>query len=295
MDKQRGCSYTKTDWIGDRFSISADEAIPERKNIPVSCFRPDRMASILLSTAFWAFVLITSIGLFPLAVLIKLLTFLFDKKLVILHLFTCFWASLYTWINPNWKIRISGREKIEAGKAYIIVCNHQSLVDILVLFRLFVHFKWVSKVENFRVPFVGWNMRLNRYIQIVRSSLKSQGKMMKDAQAALERGSSVLIFPEGTRSLTGKLRPFKAGAFQLALKTGKPILPIVLNGSADALPKAGIRLSGQHEIRVKVLDEISGDSVAGQSTKELSKTVSALIAAELEKLQQDAWSKPSTV
>ena len=76
----------------------------------------------------------------------------------LLHRFTCFWASLYTWCNPVWRVRVEGREKIRPDATYVMVANHQSFLDILVLFRLFRHFKWVSKIEKFRVPCIGWNM-----------------------------------------------------------------------------------------------------------------------------------------
>src|ERR1043166_10150492 len=96
-----------------------------------------------LSLTFWVFIVVSSIFLFPIALALWAVTVLFDDRLVLLHRFTCFWASLYTWLNPAWRVRIEGREKIRRDTAYVIVANHQSLLDILVLFRLFVHFKWV--------------------------------------------------------------------------------------------------------------------------------------------------------
>src|SRR5690606_16085028 len=129
-----------------------------------------------------------------------------------------------------------GREKIRRGETYVMVANHLSLLDILVLFRLFRHFKWVSKIENFRIPFIGWNMRLNRYIPLRRGDRTSVIQMMAACEETLASGSSIMMFPEGTRSLTGELKEFKTGAFELALKTRRPILPILLAGTANALP-----------------------------------------------------------
>ena len=136
------------------------------------------------STLFWIFLVVSSILLFPLALLIWAATVLFDRRLVLLHRFTCFWASLYTWLNPAWRVRVEGREKIAPNTAYVMVANHQSLLDILVLFRLFVHFKWVSKIENFRVPCIGWNMSLNRYIKLRRGDRESIEQMMTRLRAA---------------------------------------------------------------------------------------------------------------
>jgi len=239
----------------------------------------------IASLLFWSFILITSILAFPVAALIKLVTMFFDRRLILLHQFTCLWASLYSWLNPFWTVRILGRHHIQPNGVYIFVCNHQSLADILVLFRLFVHFKWVSKIENFRVPIVGWNMYLNRYIRLVRGSMKSQLRMIRDCQKTLEEGSSVLIFPEGTRTQTGDLRPFKSGAFQIAIKTGIPIIPIVLDGSSEALPKAGFILRGKHIINIHILEPILPDRFHEKSAKELTQEVRSIIGAELARMQ----------
>src|SRR5712691_7899832 len=198
------------------------------------------MARWTLSMLFWSFVVVSSLLLFPVAVLIWAMTAPFDRRRALLHQFTCFWASLYSWFNPAWPVRIEGREKIRPGTAYVMVANHQSLLDILVLFRLFVHFKWVSKIEVFRIPCVGWNMRLNRYIALRRGDRASVTQMMEACARTLAERSSIMMFPEGTRSATGQLQRFKPGAFALALQTGVPLLPIVVEGTAHALPKRGI-------------------------------------------------------
>ena len=127
----------------------------------------------IFSLLFWVFMTASSIALFPVAVVIWALTAPFDHRKVVLHQFTCFWAALYTWLNPAWRVTIRGREKLDSNRAVVLVANHLSLLDILVLFRLFSHFKWVSKSENFRVPCIGWNMSLNRYIKLVRGNKQS--------------------------------------------------------------------------------------------------------------------------
>ncbi|HXX47383.1 MAG TPA: lysophospholipid acyltransferase family protein, partial [Myxococcota bacterium] len=235
----------------------------------------------LLSLAFWAFLVLSSLALFPIALAIWAVTAPFDRRGVVLHRFTCFWASLYTWLNPAWPVSVEGREHIRPGVPYVMVSNHQSLVDILVLFRLFRHFKWVSKVENFRVPLIGWNMRLNRYIPLVRGNRDSVVRMMRECEVALAGGSSVMIFPEGTRSLDGRMRAFKTGAFELALRTRAPILPIALDGTARALPKRGYLLQGHHPILVRVLPEIAPDSYVGETVESLCERVRRVIAREL--------------
>jgi len=172
----------------------------------------------ILSTLFWIFLTVSSILLFPVAVVIWALTAPFDRRRRLLHLFTCFWASLYTWLNPAWPVRIEGRHHVRRNEAYVMVANHLSLLDILVLFRLFTHYKWVSKIENFRVPCIGWNMSLNRYIKLRRGDRASVVKMMKACRETLDEGNSIMMFPEGTRSPTGRMRAFKTGAFELAVR-----------------------------------------------------------------------------
>jgi 1-acyl-sn-glycerol-3-phosphate acyltransferase len=219
--------------------------------------------------------------LFPIACLIWLVSAPFDRRRRLLHQFTCFWASLYTWFNPAWPVRIEGREKIRRGETYVMVANHQSLLDILVLFRLFTHFKWISKIENFRIPLIGWNMRLNRYIQLRRGNRESVMRMLRACRETLVHGSSILVFPEGTRSETGELRAFKTGAFEIAISARCPILPIAVSGTSAALPKRGFVLQGRHPIRIKVLDELPRESFEGVAAEELAARVRELIAAEL--------------
>ena len=233
------------------------------------------------STVFWLFLVVSSLLLFPVALLIWAATVLFDKRLVVLHQFTCFWASLYSWLNPVWRVHVEGREKIDPKVAYVMVANHQSLLDILVLFRLFVHFKWVSKIENFRVICIGWNMSLNRYIKLRRGDKESVEQMMVACEQTLREGSSIMMFPEGTRSADGHLKAFKHGAFTLAQRVGVPILPIVVEGTAAALPKRGFVLQGRHAIRIRVLDAIPYARVASLSVDALTEHVRSILAAEL--------------
>jgi 1-acyl-sn-glycerol-3-phosphate acyltransferase len=239
------------------------------------------MGMRLFSVTFWVFLTLSSIALFPGAVLVWAVTAPFDRRKVWLHRYTCFWASLYTWLNPAWPVTISGRERIRPDETYVMVANHLSLLDILVLFRLFTHFKWVSKIENFRVPCIGWNMSLNGYIKLRRGERASVIEMMRECEQTLAEGNSIMMFPEGTRSPTGRMRAFKTGAFELALKSRRPILPLVITGTSDALPKRGFVLKGRHPIHVKVLEPIPYERFADESAEELAESVRGVIAGHL--------------
>jgi 1-acyl-sn-glycerol-3-phosphate acyltransferase len=157
-----------------------------------------------------------------------------------------------------------------------MVANHNSVVDIFVLFRLFAHFKWVSKIENFKIPFIGWNMSLNGYVQLRRGDRESVVKMLARCEELLREGNSIMMFPEGTRSLTGELKPFKPGAFELAVKTGLPVLPIAVTGTFRALPKHGFRIAPQRVV-VRVLPAVE----PGESVEALGHDVRARIAAAI--------------
>ncbi|MEE2702993.1 MAG: lysophospholipid acyltransferase family protein [Myxococcota bacterium] len=242
-----------------------------------------------LSLLFWAFLVLSSTLFFGVALALWAITAPFDRRRVVLHGFTCFWASVYTWLNPAWKVRVLGRERIRPGVAYIMVANHLSLLDILVVFRLFRHFKWVSKIENFRVPLIGWNMTLNGYIPLRRGSQESAAHMLEACEHTLEAGSSVTIFPEGTRSSDGRLLQFRPGAFEIAKRAQQPILPVLIRGTADALPKRGFILRGRHPISVEVLDELAPESFSGLDTEQLALEVRQIFA---ERLGEDGQNEP---
>ena len=236
---------------------------------------------LLGSVLFWVFLVTTSLLLYPVALAIWALTAPLDPKKRWLHQFTCLWASLYSWFNPAWRVHVEGRQKIRPDATYVLVANHQSLLDILVLFRLFKHFKWVSKIENFRIPCIGWNMRLNGYVKLRRGDKQSIGEMMAASARVLDEGNSIMMFPEGTRSPDGRLRGFKHGAFTLAQGSGCPVLPILVEGTANALPKRGFVLQGRHAIRIRVLDEIPHEKLRVRPVEQVAREVWQIFATVL--------------
>jgi 1-acyl-sn-glycerol-3-phosphate acyltransferase len=139
----------------------------------------------------------------------------------------------------------------------VLVANHLSMLDILVLYRVFRPFKWVAKAELFRVPVVGWNMAMNDYVPVRRGAAESVRHMMEHCRKHLARGTPVILFPEGTRSRDGRLQAFKDGAFRLALEAGCPVVPIAVTGTFDSLPKTGLVLRNAMRAHVRVLDAIS--------------------------------------
>jgi 1-acyl-sn-glycerol-3-phosphate acyltransferase len=241
--------------------------------------------STLFSYLYIAIVGASSFILYFGSLLLRFIIFPFDKKRVILNLYTSFWASLYTWIMPIWSVKIIGRHKLDINKQYVFVSNHQSQLDILVLYRLFFPFRWVSKAAVFNLPFIGWNMILNGYIKLKRGDKKSIQKMMTDCENLLDQKCSIFFFPEGTRSKTGLLKPFKPGAFILAQKKKVPIQPIVINNTKDALPKHSLMILGRHEMEVKVLDEIPFYRFKHLPAQQIASMVQNTIDAHVKKHQ----------
>lgn len=246
------------------------------------------MMQLIGSLLFWGFIALSSLLLFPVAGLLWLCSAPFDPRRRLMHRFTSFWASLYTWLNPAWRVRIEGRERLHESSPTVFVANHLSLLDILVLFRLQSHFKWVSKQENFRVPLIGWNMTLCRYIPLRRGDGASVRAMLRQCDLALAGGSSLMMFPEGTRSATGRLRSFKTGAFEIALRNRVPLQPIVIRGTSDALPKRGFILQGRHAISVRILDPIDPGEFADSSAEDLMTRIRDVFLEALEEPPESA-------
>jgi 1-acyl-sn-glycerol-3-phosphate acyltransferase len=231
------------------------------------------------SAAYWIFLFVTMPLLFAGALVVFLATALVDRRRVALHLYSCAWATFYVVVNPLWRVRVSGREKLPWRGAAVLVANHLSTLDILVVYALFRPFKWVSKAELFRVPVLGWNMRLNDYVPVRRGDRESIREMMDHCRAHLARGVPVLLFPEGTRSKDGRLQAFKDGAFKLAVEARVPVIPVAITGTSDALPKHGLVLRQRMRARVEVLDPI--DPAAFGSVDALREAARAALAAAL--------------
>jgi len=238
----------------------------------------------IISLLYYTFFVLTGAVLLPLSLVIWVFTILFDKRLYILHLYAQWWESFLFFIIPKWNITIIGKEKINNSKAVVFVSNHQSEFDIIVISRLYAHFKWVSKSEVFKSPIIGWNMRLNKYIELKRGDRKSIIKMIKDSVRVLKNGSSIFIFPEGTRSKTGALRNFSSGAFVIAKRAKVDIQPIVINGTKNIMEKGSWVINfSANTATVHVLDKIPYYEIKDMDSGDIAKMVKERIATQLEK------------
>jgi 1-acyl-sn-glycerol-3-phosphate acyltransferase len=159
--------------------------------------------------------------------------------------------------NAQIQLEVTGREHLERGKTYLVMSNHQSLYDIPVLFVVVgPNIRMITKQELFRVPVFGRALEAGGFISIDRSNRNSAIRSLEQARALLASGTHVWIAPEGTRSKTGQLLPFKKGAFHLAFEAELPILPVTLSGTRDALPAKGVRSRGGAQVRVTIHEHI---------------------------------------
>jgi len=192
---------------------------------------------LILSIAIWMIGMVLTIVLFFAVVLLSIVTFPFDKKRKIANMQGFWWASAIIGLNPYWKLRINGLENIDTHEAYVVVANHQSLTDIFVLYKTHMQFRWVAKEVLFKIPFAGWCLSLGKHIKLSRGQNGNLKRAYREMVDYLRSDISVMFFPEGTRSTTGKVNGFQNGAFKLAIKEKKPVLPVFIDGTQKVLSK----------------------------------------------------------
>lgn len=183
---------------------------------------------------------------------------------------------------PTWKFVIINAEKYKVNKPTMVIANHQSFLDIPLLYLLPWTMKWVTKKSLLKIPVLGWLTAMTGHLPIDRESMRSVRKM--DALVEpIQDGIPGMIFPEGTRSTTGELKPFKNGAFALAKKYNFQILPVVVNGGYTAMPRGSWRFSFNNKFVVSVLEPLDPDDFF--DSKSLKKEAFQQIQAELTKIK----------
>ena len=214
-----------------------------------------RLWQSILSLWAWLVLVLCILIWFPVMVVLLLVTGPFDRgRYIVGYVFRRIGPAMAT-LNPLWRFRYSGIMPQNPRHPYVVVSNHESFADILLISHLPWEMKWLSKAELFRIPIMGWMMWLAGDIPVKRGFGPSAVEAMERCRKALRQRVSVMIFPEGTRSKTAELLPFKDGAFRLAIEAGVPILPLALSGTGTALPKHGWRF-GRSAAHLRVLEPV---------------------------------------
>lgn len=234
----------------------------------------------VLSAWSWFALVVIIIVWFPLVTITWLVTAPFDKgRYAAGYLFRKLTVA-HQILTPMWKFHTSGELPKDKRRPYVVVANHESFVDILLISHLPIEMKWLSKETFFKFPLVGWMMRMAGDVRVVRGDRTSGAAAMKTCHDRLSKRVSVMIFPEGTRSADGSLGQFKDGAFRLAIESGAPILPLVVHGTRTALRKHDWRL-GDSRAEVRVLAPVSTEGLTEADVPVLRERVRTLIADEL--------------
>jgi 1-acyl-sn-glycerol-3-phosphate acyltransferase len=233
--------------------------------------------ALLAGTGYLFAMMIVAVTPVVQAILLAL-TFPFDRNRRIVGRFSRLAGASIARCYPPWRLRVEG--KWPGRGPYVVVANHQSLLDILLLSRLPREMKWVAKESLFKVPWLGLVFRLSGDIPVRRGDSDSGGAALGRAKRYLARGMSVMLFPEGTRSAKATLLPFKSGAFRLAIEAGVPVLPVAVSGTAQGMPK------GDPWVRpcrayARILEPVSTAGLTIADLPRLRDEVRARIAAAL--------------
>ncbi|MFT3852115.1 MAG: lysophospholipid acyltransferase family protein [Ilumatobacteraceae bacterium] len=250
--------------------------------------RPSRLldnvvARSVLSVWSWLVLGVTVIVWVPMVAAVRLCT-PFDKGHYAAGLLWRKLAVVNQLLNPLWTFHTSGLEIDDPRRPYVVVANHESFVDILLISHLPWEMKWLAKDAFFRYPLVGWLMRMAGDVRIVRGQRASADLALEQCRDRLDRKVSVMIFPEGTRSRDGGLGQFKTGAFRLAIETGAPILPLAVHGTRGALRSGDWRF-GVVDAEVRVLEPIETEGMTLDDLPILRDKVRSRIADELALMQ----------
>ena len=223
----------------------------------------------MLSFLFYILVFAWSSMIYVVTFIALPLCYPFDKKRFVVHKLSKWLTDSFFGFGLVMKRKVEGIENLDPNGTYVMVLNHNSMVDILSIYNLPLVFKWVSKKEVYRIPIVGRLLLAHGDIVINRASTKEAMQLVHTrGKEWLAKGASVAIFPEGTRSKDGEIHNFKAGAFILAKDAEVPILPIVLEGT-DRVARKGFFMNWNNRITIKILPPVSKQDVVERPIKEV--------------------------
>ncbi len=192
------------------------------------------------------------------------------------------WASCLMWA-AGIRVRLHNAERMQSGAPRIFVSNHVSWFDVLALASVLPRYKFIGKAELFRVPIFGRAARAAGMIPIQRENRKSAFESYRAAAERIRAGASVVVFPEGTRGYDYRLREFKKGPFVLAVAAGVPIVPTIVHGTIEVLPRDSFFVR-PHVVNVHFLEPIPADGLTYEDRNRLSRLVRDRMAVAMRDL-----------
>jgi len=200
------------------------------------------------------------------------------------------WARLFC-IFTLCPVKVSGKEKLDRNQSYIFVSNHQGAYDIFLIFgHIGQPIKWIMKKSLRKIPLVGIACEAAGFIFVDNSSPQAAAKTIRTAEEKLKNGASIVIFPEGSRTHTGKMGTFKKGAYQMALDLKLPIVPITINGSYEVMP-IDSRLINPHKMEMIIHDPIYFDEIDMENIREVAVKVRELSDFSRDIIKSALWEK----
>ena len=239
--------------------------------------RPGQSLTVLFSAFAWVWMFVVFMLCFFASFSVWLVTAPFDRGR--------YWAgfagrkagSLASLVNPLWTFSWAGPAPKDPRKPYVVVTNHESSADPFLLARLPFEMKYLSKKSLFKIPFFGWAMYFAGDIPVDRGDKSDRGAALARCAVVLRRKVSILIFPEGTRSRTAELLPFRHGPFRLAIECGVDVLPLGISGTRGVIPK-GTWLLSPSRACVMIGDPVSTAGLTPDDAPVLAERVCVIVS-----------------
>lgn len=212
----------------------------------------------LVNIIAWIYAAIVTAVISTISLVIILpISYVLDRNRLVMHNMAKLWAKCLIGGHPFWHLYKEGLKNFSRKRTYVIVANHQSIVDILVVLAAVpLNFKFIAKKELFKIPSMGWHMWGADYIGLERGNPKSAKEVLEKSRMWIDRKVSILIFPEGTRSENGEIHHFKNGAFKLAIEKKIPILPVIIDGTGATSPKKSTTVSKTADLAIEICKPI---------------------------------------
>lgn len=239
---------------------------------------------VLFSGFVWLYFSVLFLLFFILISLVFLVTFPFDKYRKAPNFTLSVMARCMMKASPGWKIQMNGVEKFDPSEPVICIANHQSFLDMALMYHLPWKMKWVSKKSLTYIPVMGWLVWLTGHLTIDRKSRGALKKLSNLVQPLKDR-VPVMIFPEGTRSLNGKIKSFKNGAFVLSKEHGFKLQPIIIDGGHEAMRSGAKVLNPRVQFKLEVLDSVDPDNF--ESMRALKDHCNELMKRKLQEIRSD--------